>query len=46
MFMTLCLVLGMFDIFDKYGNKIAGKTRDPNIPSDTGTTPRTPRNNI
>jgi len=46
LFMTLSLVLGMFDIFDKYGNKMASMSRDPNIPSDTGTRPKQPRNNI
>ena len=43
LFMALSLILGMFDIFDKYGNKMASKVRDPNIPSDTGTKPKTPR---
>ena len=46
MFMALCLILGMFDIFDKYGNKIASKVRDPAIPSDTAGKPKTPNNNV
>ena len=43
MFMTLSLTLGMFDIFDKYGNKIASKVRNPDIPSDTAGKPILPK---
>jgi len=43
MFMALSLTLGMFDIFDKYGNKIASKVRDPDIPSDTAGAPIMPQ---
>lgn len=42
-FMSLSLILGLFDIFDKYGNKIASKVRDPNIPSDTAGKPKLPK---